>query len=191
MHVALRALATLLIAGGALHELRYMSWLGEESSHAGSHRLDGLLTALAPILTVALTGLGALALLGAVRSRALGATSWARMRNLWLIASGSLLAIYSCQELLQGALEAAHPVGLHGLFGHGGWIVVPFALLLGGIVAIAVGVVRELERRVSWGLLERLSSAVGRVVRPTRVVLVRSRPLAEHLAGRGPPLLVD
>lgn len=181
-------LALLAMAGLLLHELRYMSWLGAEESHAGSHRFDGLLAALGPALTALVTIAAAVGLVAVARARTGVSPLRVRIRNVWPIASGALLAIYSWQELLQGALDANHPFGLHGAFGHGGWIVVPLALLLGGLVAMAVGLARELERRRGCPVaLELRWPAVERPLAAPVVRLVRVASLAENLAGRSPP----
>jgi hypothetical protein len=185
--VATRALALLVVAGFVLHELRYTSWLGGADAQSGVHEYGNLRTMLGPLLSVLTTVGCASLMLFAARAR----SSLVRMRNLWLIASGGLLAIYADQELAQGVLDAHHhPFGLHSLFEHGGWIVVPLALVLGGIVAIAVGVVRELERRWGWTAFEFVWPAVARFIDTASVALVRSQPLADNLAGRSPPSFV-
>jgi hypothetical protein len=143
------------------------------------------------VLTIIVAGAFATALAVVARRRTPTPDSSARLCNLWLIATGGLLATFACQELVQGALHPDHPFGVHGLLGHGGWTVVPLALLLGGFVAIAVGVVRELERRWSYAG-DRLVvwPAVARLVRASAVLPGGGRPLAENLAGRSPPLAV-
>jgi hypothetical protein len=184
-----RALAVLSLAGLALHELRYMSWLGAGHAHPDGHDPGGWLSFLAPALTVAAAF--AVALVAATRWRAGKVDGRVRLGNLWLIASGGLLASFAARELLQRALHADHPFGLHGMFGHGGWVVVPLALLLGGVVAVAVGMVRELERRwrrdgeLRFVLPHLAHAGCGAAV----VVFYRARLFADHLAGRGPPSL--
>ena len=168
-----------------------MLWLGTSSLGSPSHRFDRVVTVAALVLVL----LAAAALAGAASTR--GGRQRAEIRSarrpaqgLWLMASGALLALYCGQELLQGALGAAHPFGLHGLFGHGGWIVVPLALLLGALVAFAVGVVRELERRRGRTLWSLASVSLGRALLPARAPLLLSEPVAENLAGRSPPRLL-
>ena len=181
----------LSLAAVVMHELRYLSWLGGAHAHPGGHVPGGWLSLLAPVLTVIVAVAFATALAAAARSRTPTPDRRVRMRNLWLIATGGLLAMFACQELVQGALHPDHPFGIHGLLGHGGWTVVPLSLLLGGIVAIAVGVVRELERR--WGYAgERLMvwPARARLVHTGAVLPACGRPLAENIAGRSPPLSV-
>lgn len=172
------------LAAVALHELRYVAGAGD---HGGGHRPLGWLSLVAPLVTIGLTAAFAVALAVTVHRRRVGRS--ARLRNAWLIASGGLLTTFAAQELLQGALHPEHPIGLHGLVGHGGWVVVPLALLLGGIVAIVVGVARELERR--W---VRSGQLLSICLPPTRVIghgvdrWLRDTPLARNLAGRAPPV---
>lgn len=95
----------------------------------------------------------------------------------------------AAQQLVLGALHADQAIGLHGLLDHGGWIVVPLALLLGAAVAAVVGVARVLERR--WFQQRRLQSVwlpLTRVFSHGVERWLRDTPLARNLAGRAPPL---
>ncbi len=47
-----------------------------------------------------------------------------------------LAAIYSGQELLEGMLTAGHPPGVEGVLGHGGWLMVPLSVAVGGLLAL-------------------------------------------------------
>lgn len=184
--VLIRAALVLGFAAVALHELRYVTGA---DGHAGGHRPLGWLSLVAPLITIGLTGAFAVALAVTARRRTAGRS--ARLRNVWIIATGGLLTTFAAQELLQGALHPGHPIGLHGLVGHGGWVVVPLALLLGGVVAIVVGVARELERR--WFQSGRLLSVwlpLTRVFAHGVDRWLRDTPLARNLAGRAPPVLL-
>jgi hypothetical protein len=52
--------------------------------------------------------------------------------------SVSLLAMYSLQESLEGALATGHPGGLAGVFGHGGWVAIPLSAAVGLALALAL-----------------------------------------------------
>jgi hypothetical protein len=108
--------------------------------------------------------------------------------TLWLIVTAMLLVVYTGQELVEGALAPGHPGGLAGVFGHGGWVAVGLALVVGlGIVALLRGAETALARRCGRGLTRRLPSLPG-TWEPREIHPPRGRPLARHLAGRAPPL---
>ena len=60
--------------------------------------------------------------------------------GLWGSISVSLILIYAGQEFCEGMLESGHPAGLAGVLGGGGWLAVPLAVALGGLVALCSGV---------------------------------------------------
>src|SRR5215208_8372619 len=88
----IRPLAALSLAVVVLHELRYLSWLGGAHAHAGGHVSGGWLTLAAPVLAIIVAGSFATALAVAARRRTSTPECSARLRNLWLIATGGLLA---------------------------------------------------------------------------------------------------
>ena len=175
------------IAVLALHELRYVS---TASGYTGSHRPLDWLSLVAPLITMSLTAVFAVALTVTARR---GTTDHStRLRNIWVTASGGLLTTFAAQELLQGVLYPDHPMGLHALIGHGGWVVVPLALLLGGVVAVVVGVARELERRCfEPGRLLLAWLPPTQVFAHSVARWLRDTPLARNLAGRAPPVPLD
>src|SRR6185437_1979020 len=100
------------------------------------------------------------------------------------------LALYSCQELLEGMLSTGHPGGFEGVFGDGGWWAVPLALACGTVVAAAL---RGARAAIRWAATRhhRPRSSYGRPApapRPSRLALPRPVPLAGAAAGRAPPL---
>jgi hypothetical protein len=102
----------------------------------------------------------------------------------------ALLALYSCQELLEGMLSSGHPGGFEGVFGDGGWWAAPLSLACGLVIAAAL---RGARAAIRWAAarhhLPRASH--GRPTpapRPRRLALPRPVPLAGAAAGRAPPL---
>src|SRR6185312_11118369 len=67
--------------------------------------------------------------------------------RLALSIGAALLALYSCQELLEGMLSTGHPGGFEGVFGDGGWWAVPLALACGTVVAAAL---RGARAAIRW-----------------------------------------
>jgi hypothetical protein len=111
-----------------------------------------------------------------------------RIRRLWPVAAAGLIAMYAGQELLEGALSSGHPDGVAGVFGAGGWVALPLAVVLGGVVALAVGVARTLEERAVPGIaVPRALAAPTDWRTPARRCRPKGRLLATHLAGRSPP----
>jgi len=100
----------------------------------------------------------------------------------------ALFALYAVQESLEGLLESGHPVGLAGVLGHGGWVAVPLALLLGLVVALLLrgraAIVGHVAGRAARGASRRPARSLLRLPRISPAPL---EPLAGHLAGRGPP----
>jgi hypothetical protein len=111
--------------------------------------------------------------------------------RLALSIGAALLALYSCQELLEGMLSTGHPGGFEGVFGDGGWWAVPLALACGTVVATALRGARAAIRWVA-GRHRGPRLSHGRpspTPRPGRLALPRPMPLAGAAAGRAPPLL--
>jgi hypothetical protein len=117
-----------------------------------------------------------------------GETIRVRRGSIWLILSGGLLAIFCMQELLESLFTTGHPDGLHGVFGHGGWLAIPLSTAVGGIAA---GFVRLAVKGTFRGVATAFIT-----LRPLDIAVlshaldaVRPRlPLLRQLAGRAPPL---
>jgi hypothetical protein len=184
----LRGIAALVAGAFALHGLRYSLWWGRQSDEVLAHEGHAYLANAAPLLT-ALLALAA----GAFVARLARGGQYPRRRRsfgaLWLAAAVILLAIYSVQESAEGLIAAGHPGGLGGVLGEGGWLAVPLAVVIGGLVALA---------------LRGSDAALGVAARSAHVILVRltegKRPItalepgfpplgvvSRHLAGRAPP----
>ena len=113
-----------------------------------------------------------------------------RLRRLWPLASAGLLAIFTAQELVEGLRNGGHPAGVHGVVGHGGWIAVPLAIVLAGLVAGAAVVARRVGT-VALGDLRapRVAAHLLAVAPPARRDDVPPRRRPEALPPRrGPPL---
>jgi hypothetical protein len=187
----LRAGALLTSAALALHELRYLVAYGHHSQRAlaeQGHAYLGVVHALAGALLAVAAG-AFLARVAHARQTGAGEATPPRFAALWLGAAAALVAIYSGQELLEGLLASGHPAGLGALTAHGGFVVLPLALLLGGAVALglrgASALVSAMARRARRS---RPRSSISPV--PAAVHLQPpASVLARHLAGRAPPLL--
>ncbi len=180
------------LAAWSVHQLRYLLTYGTGSGRELSTQGHDYLALLAPAVVV----LAALALgesivrLARAWTHGTEGSSPARTTvRLWIVVAAALLAIYACQELLEGLLATGHPGGLAGVFGHGGWWAAPSALLVGGLVAFGFRGARAVE-----ALLARRSSRARRQARspslriPSSASLLRPTPLARMGAGRAPPV---
>jgi hypothetical protein len=172
---------SVLFAGGALavHELRHA--LAHGSPVEDGH---GYLALVAPLLGLAL----ALACLELVvrlaRRRPPARRSTGGPLARWLLVSGALLAVYVCQEVVEGAITAH---GSAAVFGQGGWVAVGLALVVGaGICALLRGAEAALACRASRGFL-RAAPGPLRIWQPREAPIFRFCVLARHLAGRAPP----
>jgi hypothetical protein len=185
-------LALVPAAAFAVHQLRY--WLAF-GGHAGAllqAQGHSYLHSLVPwlVLLIALAAGAFLRTLG----RAFGG-DYTLPRytlsfvGLWLLCAAALVAIYAAQEFLEGIFAAAHPWGLAGIFGYGGWWAIPAAIAVGLVLAAAFHGAR-------WALHEVAERHRRRRRRPRRIVVtpiardaVRPRlvPLADGWSGRGPP----
>ena len=152
----LAPLALMPAAAFAVHQLRY--WLafhgaaGIELQRQGHAYLHSLVPWI--VLLIALAVGAFLRALG----RALGGhCSLPRytlsFAVLWVVCAACLLAVYTCQEFLEGTFVTGHPAGLVGIFGYGGWWAVPAAMGVGLVLAAAFAgarwVLRETARRRS------------------------------------------
>jgi hypothetical protein len=190
--LAFRLRCFALLGAGALglHELRYLIGYGGDAGHALAAQGHGYLDAVTAVVALALVA--ALALLVAALFRGGGAAprSPRPWRARWLAASAGLLAIFAAQELVEGALSPGHPAGLSGVAGHGGWVAVPLALVIGAVVAALLrGAEAVLERYA--GVRRAPLPRAPRSALPRAPVAVPARPstlLAASCAPRAPPL---
>ncbi len=196
----LRAAALMPAAVLTVHQLRYLlafgGGTGQELEKEGHKYLSALAAPIAMSVAI-LVGLFVARLASAWREGVEGAPAATRRASPWrgflglaLTIGASLLALYSCQELLEGMLSSGHPGGFAGVFGDGGWWAVPLSLACGLVVAAAL---RGARAAIRWAAARhcRPKISYGRpapVLRPRRLALPRLLPLAGAAAGRAPPL---
>jgi hypothetical protein len=109
---------------------------------------------------------------------------------LWLTCSACLVAIFICQEFLEGLFAAGHPTGLVGIFGYGGWWAIPAAVCVALVLAALFHGARWALSEVARRRARQWSGDAVRVAvarRPSDVLVPRLAPLAEGRSGRGPP----
>ena len=191
----LRAAALMPAAVLTVHQLRFVLAFGgssgEELEKEGHQYLSALAAPIAMSVAI-VVGLFFARLASAWRDGERtedGAPQHSFLRLALLIAA-SLLALYSCQELLEGMLSSGHPEGFDGVFGEGGWWAVPLSLVCGLAIAAAL---RGARAAIRWVVSRhrRPTTSHGRPApapRPRRLALPRPVPLAGAAAGRAPPL---
>lgn len=177
-----------------VHQLRYLLAYGEEAGVALQRTGHSYLHSVVPWLVLAI----ALALggfLGSLGRALAGHTSAPRytlsLLSLWILCSAALVAIFTCQELLEGLFATGHPGGLAGVFGYGGWWAVPVSICIGltlaGWLHGARWILQEVARRragaAGWRSIADLTPARGGQV----TVVTRLAPLVGGWSGRGPP----
>jgi hypothetical protein len=180
-------------AAFAVHQLRY--WLafggqaGVELQRTGHSYLHSVVPWL--VLLLALT-IGVF--LRALGRAFAGHTSPARftlsLTAMWVVCSTALVAIFACQELLEGLFATGHPAGWVGIFGYGGWWSIPAALSVGLVLAVVLHGARWLVRKVARPQVRAHAPVIGpapRVARPSDALLAAPAPLVSGWSGRGPP----
>jgi hypothetical protein len=187
------SVALLPAAAFAVHQLRY--WLAFGSAAGAVLRAQGhsYLHSVVPWI-ILLIGISAGVFLRALGRAFSGHSSAPRytlsFTALWLVCAGSLVAIYSSQEFLEGLFATGHPGGLVGIFGYGGWWAIPAALAVGLVLAaIFHGARWVLQEVAQW-----CAAPPPAPLRPPAAIPVRRRillsPLAPLVGGwsdRGPP----
>jgi hypothetical protein len=188
-----------------VHQLRFLLAFGgssgEELEKEGHQYLSALAAPIAMSLAI-VVGIFFARLASARRDGAgegdarIGAASdsasWRGFLRLALLIAASLLALYSCQELLEGMLSNGHPEGFDGVFGDGGWWAAPLSLVCGVAIAAAL---RGARAAIRWVVSRRRRPTASHerpaaAPRPRRLALPRLLPLAAAAAGRAPPLAV-
>ncbi len=170
-------------AAFALHQLRYLL-APAGGSESSEHAYIPIAATVVVLLFAVAAGELALRVAGARdegTAEAEPRAPWA----VWLVAAAGLLAIFTGQELIENVL-AGGPV-VDPLAGGGIWAV-PLALMLGGLVALAL-------RLAGVAVLGAVRRRSARSPRPGAVAPPRRRAsspaasvIARYLAGRAPPL---
>ena len=74
--------------------------------------------------------------------------------RIWALCAFILFGLYCTQELTEGAVAAGHAGGIAGILGSGGWLAVPLAIVVAGILTLML--------RGGDALVELLSGLRGR-----------------------------
>jgi hypothetical protein len=177
----------------AVHELRYLLAYGGDSGRALSEQGHGYLP-LVVAAAVVLVGLAAGQLMRAVgRARRTGAAEGDApgFAAAWLLSAVALIVIFALQESLEGSFSAGHPAGIAALTGHGGLVALPISAAIGALVALGVRGASAAVAAAARSSRRAVTPRAARVPRPAdRLAAPAASPLARHLAGRAPPLLV-
>jgi hypothetical protein len=190
---AAAAVALLALGAIALHELRYLAAFGG-SPGADLRAGHDYMEILIPLLVV--LAVAALAVSVVVPAVLRLAPSLGREDCVTERAAGyaaALLAVHLAQELAEAALSDGHPVSVAGILGAGGWAVIPLAMALGAVAALARGWLHQAERRLAVALarvaLPRAPQRIGAPPpRPPQRPL-SSLGLRFGIARRPPPLV--
>ena len=155
----------------ALHQLR---WMPAPEASEPSHGYIPFAGALAGLL-VAVAASQLLRRVAEARRTGRGEGAGLSFRTAWPLAAVALLAIFSVQELLEGAL-----------FAPGFWLGAPLAVLFGALVALALAGARAVVTAAARRFIRRSRAPV--VPRPATRLAPPRGILATHLAGRAPPV---
>ena len=164
---ALRTAALISLGAFAVHQLRYLAGAGVPQGHSylGSVLPVLIVVAASSVLSATIAALST----GSTSGRSTG----------WAWCTTALVAIFAVQETAEG--EPA--------FGHGGWIALPIAIVVGRIVSLLLVALKSVERRlvaVRPSAMPRAPTVVGRARLCQARALIRE-PLAFGLARRPPP----
>ncbi len=182
----------LALAALAHHGLRSWAELGGHAHGEVARSAHGYLSTLTLVVGV-LAALAAAHLVArlAIGWRSADGTPYAGHggRRVWLSATVVVLCVCLGQESVESLIATGDPAALADVLRHGGWTAIPFAILLGGAVAIGVrgadAAIVFLGRRRRAGV-ERGASGRRRSVLPAGHQR-RPEPLADAAAGRAPP----
>ncbi len=180
-------------AAFAVHQLRYVLAYGGHAGVVLARTGHSYLHSVVPwiVLAIALVLGGFLRALGRAFA---GHTSAPRyvtsLLGLWLACSACLIAIFTCQEFLEGLFASGHPAGVAGIFGFGGWWSIPVASAIGLVLAAvlhgALWVLREVAQRRHHRQAPHGGPALA-LPRPASFLAVSYPPLDGGWSGRGPP----
>jgi hypothetical protein len=184
-----RLVVTSYVVLGAfgVHAIRYALGSGR-GVHPAHGYLAGVPPLLAGVLALALARLAFAAI--DQRAAAGGSLGW-RVR--WLSGAVGFLALYAVQENAEALTTTGQLVGPLALLAHGGWTVVPLAVMAGGVLAALLrGTEAALERLAiafaGGRLRSRVLAALTVVNHGRTAPSPRAPELARNVAGRAPPL---
>jgi len=181
-------------AAFAVHQFRYELAYGSQAGVVLRETGHSYLHSIVPWL-VALVGIAAGAFLTRV-GRAFATRTSPRefslsFSALWALCALTLVAIFSCQETLEGIFATGHPGGWAAVFGDGGYWAVPVAACVGFVLAALFHGARWVVRRTAlWRRRpSRLRRAITVSPRPVGVALRAPEPVLAGWSSRGPPAL--
>jgi hypothetical protein len=184
---AVRSAALIALAALAVHQLRYYGAGAHEALAGQAH---GYLVHALPVLL----GFGAAAIAAGLLRAALSAGSspaLATPRLRAVIYAASILVVFVVQESAEGLLSGGQASVVAAVFGAGGWLALPLAVLFGPVCALLDGGLARLEELVAAVAERPHRPRAPRRARPRtsrRPVRLTSLPLAFGLARRPPPL---
>lgn len=191
----MRRAALLALAALCVHQLRYLAGYGDGAGEALAHHGHGYLDAVLPMLV----SLAAAAVLGSLLLSALGRAGGARKSSRpphmsCVSYAATLVVVFLGQEVVEGALVAGHPDGLEGALDHGGWLALPLAGALGGVVYVVSAGIAAVEERLAGLLVVFVASHSGPprclgAPRRLDVASLTGLSLAFGFARRPPPSL--
>jgi hypothetical protein len=178
----LRALALMPLAALAVHEVRFAL---APATASGGHGYLELVAAAAGILCALVVAelVFRVSRRGATPSERAG-LRWVR---LWLLATAGLLAVYAGQELIETAMCGCRPAGAAAVVGGGGWLALPAALAVGGLLALALRGAEAVVARAAGRARPRRRVTAPSAPTPVFAIRLRPAPLASAAAGRAPP----
>jgi hypothetical protein len=189
-------IAPLPAAAFAVHQLRYMLAFGNQAGIELQRTGHSYLHSTVPWI-VLLLGLAVGGFLRSLGKAVAGHTSLPRyslsLLGMWFACAAGLLAVFVCQETLEGLFITGHPSGFAGVFGYGGWWAVPVAVGIGLVLAAwfhgARWVLREVaQRRAAAARLIAAPAAIA-VLAPESVGRPTGEPVIAGASGRGPPVV--
>jgi hypothetical protein len=181
----LRAVALVAAGAFALHELSYVLAAGGLGAHA--HSYLPLAAGLVTVLMLLACASFARTLVRALRGIDDGGAP-PRLRVLWPLVAGALLAVFSLQEWVESWVTPGHPVGLEHVAAHIGLGGIAIAATLGGLIALLLRGARSAVAAIAGRRrTPRLRRAPLRTPALRPVFLSRFDVLAGNLAGRAPP----
>src|SRR5579875_1522594 len=185
-------LAIMPPAAFAVHQFRYELAYGSQAGVVLRETGHSYLHSAVPWL-VALVGVAAGSFLTRV-GRAFATRTSARdfsvsFGALWALCALALVAIFACQETLEGIFATGHPSGWTGVFGDGGYWAIPVAGCVGFVLAAIFHGARWVVRRAAlWRRRPPCPRRTGRrALRPAAVDILSPAPVLSGWSSRGPP----
>lgn len=192
-----RTAALIAVGAFAVHQLRYLAGYGHAAGAELSRQGHGYLDQGRPVLAAFVLSALAAGLLRAGLGRARGGAGlWPSasdtVRRRVVLYSIAIGAAFCCQESLEGALAAGHPAGSGAVLVGGGWLALPFSVLIGALCALLDRGLVTLERALAAAEDSRPGATAptdSPRPHPAGLVPLAAAPLAFGIARRPPPPL--